>query len=208
MVPEHLAQACVQALRCVVRARPRAYRAPRPTGAWSARSCTARPGRTRERRISGPAFPASCAARRWRSRRRRRRRRPALGSGPSAPTTPSTSPSAPCTTRRCARRYGISVRRGRVRARSRRRRGRGATRRPRRARPQPPKPGRPAPERPSLPGHVALGALGHDPTEELAQGGGVAVAADLPQTVFKASKRGYLPADTSVQWTHFSSEHL
>ena len=72
----------------------------------------------------------------------------------------------------------------------------------------PKKPGRPAPERPSLPGHVALGALGHDPTEELAQGGGVAVAADLPQTVFKASKRGYLPADTSVQWTHFSSEHL
>ena len=64
--------------------------------------------------------------------------------------------------------------------------------------PQPPEPGRPAPERPSLPGHVALGALGHEPTEELAQGGGVAVAADLPQTVFKASKRGYIPADTSV----------
>ena len=54
MVPEHLAQARVQTLRCVVRARPRAYRAPRPTGAWSARSCTARPGRTRERRTLDP----------------------------------------------------------------------------------------------------------------------------------------------------------
>lgn len=32
--------------------------------------------------------------------------------------------------------------------------------------------------------------------------------ADLPQTVFKASEIGYLPADTSVQRTHFLSERL
>lgn len=44
-------------------------------------------------------------------------------------------------------------------------------------RPHLPEPGRPAPERPSLPGHLQLGALGHEPPEELAQGGGVAVAA-------------------------------
>lgn len=45
-------------------------------------------------------------------------------------------------------------------------------------RPDLPEPGCPAPERPPLPGHVALGALGHEPAEELAQGGGVAIAAD------------------------------
>lgn len=44
--------------------------------------------------------------------------------------------------------------------------------------PQLPEPGRPAPERPPLPGHVALGALGHEPAEELSQRGGVAVPAD------------------------------
>lgn len=32
--------------------------------------------------------------------------------------------------------------------------------------------------------------------------------ADLPQTVFKASETGYLPAGTSVSGTHFLSERL
>lgn len=83
----------------------------------------------------------------------------------------------------------------------------------------PPEPGRPAPEGPALPGHLDLRALGHEPSEELPQGGGAAArqasprppfifdprgghltdfAADLPQTVIKASERGYLPADTFV----------
>lgn len=44
-------------------------------------------------------------------------------------------------------------------------------------RPELPEPGRPAPEGPPLPGHLQLGALGHEPAEELAQGGG-AIAAD------------------------------
>ena len=44
--------------------------------------------------------------------------------------------------------------------------------------PELPEPGRPAPEGPPLPGHLQLRALGHEPSEELPQGGGVAVSAD------------------------------
>lgn len=45
-------------------------------------------------------------------------------------------------------------------------------------RPDLPEPGRPAPEGPPPPGHLQLRALGHEPAEELAQGGGVGVPPD------------------------------
>lgn len=45
-------------------------------------------------------------------------------------------------------------------------------------RPHLPEPGRPSPEGPSPAGHLQLRLLGHEPSEELPQGGGVAVSAD------------------------------